>query len=214
MSKHSTHLFWEAEIKRKGLRCEVPGCNKPRWKLGRFCRNHQYVSNQYGHPLGKWIRLYQYQIETDEIRSLFRTNPHHPGLKEALKVIDQQFLSGLTKLSREREWLQVIDHQVPALEILIRITALYLYSWRNPSKLPDDNRLTYALARAVFKSAKKAKQLERKTVLEATGKLLRERLSAFFWNICKSFDQLEENREKIIESYQQPWSFPQPAQQP
>lgn len=155
----------------KGQTCRVQPCSKSRVGLSYFCNAHELRHNRYGHPEGRALyRRKDYSAEVADADKFIKAHMDHPGIQATIQWL-QQWMDDASvgrSIPGQREFRHLNDQSVSPLNILIEIIAIYLLSRSRPYTLPDDDRLTYAFANAVFKLA----PFERREVYE-NGELKR-----------------------------------------
>lgn len=201
MGQQLQHLF-----------CEAGNCPKKRRGVSPHCHGHELRKHRYGHPLGKALERHIYKQELAEVRSFFDEQQDHPAIGAAVQLFDQWKRQAGTKeaLAGQGIFLRLHNHDISSLDILIEVSAVWLYSERNPSQLPDDIRLDYAMARNAARLAgfhRKAygtnvSQLHpRGTELRAAGDRIRQLLSRFFVNLVAALkakaDQAKATRQDL-----------------
>lgn len=193
------------------MRCKAPGCTNPRYNLSAHCRSHFKNAYLYGDPLGRSIPRKEYLREYEEVRDLINSNLTHPATETATKFI-QQWLDDSSKGQARiaaTEMNRLSLGGVTAAQVLIEATALYLYSQRRPKSLPDDERLSYQMANAVFRLAPQVSYVSRDgkrayrrasgASRRATGKRLRDSLGLFFVNVHSAIRRKEEAEQEMKE---------------
>ncbi|MHB8495565.1 MAG: hypothetical protein ACYC9Z_04250 [Casimicrobiaceae bacterium] len=103
----------------------------------------------YGDPEGRKVFPKDYASERREVAGLFRAFPEHPGVLDACKwlrgwldasIAGDKSQPGYLHIARLDRW------NITPLAILSEVCAVWLYAMRHPHTLPDDQRLTFALA--------------------------------------------------------------------
>lgn len=198
--------------------CTVPGCENLRSGLSSYCGKHHHPAVLYGHPHGRSITRKEYAKEIEEVTALLATNPDHPGLTTVLRWLNEWLTQAATgEAPCGNETFGRMHRQgLPALEILTEICAVWVYSQRNPHRLPDDMRLTYALARnpvrlatfeqATLRSGRKMTRQPKTLELRETGKRIRHTLALFLINIHDSLKRREEQTEAVRSSLSIPFN--------
>lgn len=146
-------------IRQAGLTCSITGCRYRRNGLSRHCSWHTTCVRKYGHAQGRQIQKQQYVSYVRLARKLFKRFEGHPALVAALDTMRTLLTPGeeptgkpLRLNARWLLWreLQRLDDITPQAA-LAAVAGIWLYSYTHSRQLPDDNRLTYALANAVFR---------------------------------------------------------------
>src|SRR5262249_14795232 len=135
------------------LTCSVPYCADTRHGASTYCPRHRKANRMYGHPLGRRILTRDYAPEARKIAALLKAHPDHPGTARALAWVEAWLArakAGDTTTPGFAQVARITAHGVTALQVLHACAAVWAYAQRNPRALPDDERLTFALASAVF----------------------------------------------------------------
>jgi len=195
----------------KQMRCKAPGCTNPRYNLSAHCRAHFKNAYLYGDPLGRSIPRREYRREYEEASELIKANLTHPATETATEFI-QKWLDACSMgkaCVAASEMSRLAQGGVTSVQVLIEATALYLYSQRHPKSLPDDDRLSYQMANAVFRLApqasyvsyvgKRAYRRASGAARRATGKRLRDALGLYFVNVHSAIRRKEEAEQGMRE---------------
>jgi hypothetical protein len=148
-----------AEINLKfGGPCRVPRCGRPRLGAHHYCQNHVRAWRRYGHPEG--VRTYprDYATYRTKVRALLAQCPDHVGALAATawlaawieRAARGEPVAAHTQLARLHE------QEVCAERVLEELAAVWTLATVRPRNLPDDERLTFALANAMFYLAPRA----------------------------------------------------------
>jgi hypothetical protein len=164
-------------------------------------------------------------------RRFFVRHPGHPALIAALALMGElikptqeprRIHDGRYQLSRE---LTRLCHAgVEPQEALETATAVWLLSYYQPGVLPDDLRLTYALANAVFR----LRPLDSRKLwvngkphvstrppgalpLALLGSRLRGGLAPFFVNVTQALDAEQQTKAQGARDLRAPFSLPATA---
>src|SRR5437899_7014806 len=135
-----------------GRACGVHHCSQPRRGISAYCASHERRRNLYGHPHGRHIRPKEYAEERSLVAAFIRQHKEHPAINAAVGWLDELLkdaASGRAGIAAG-QFARLHQHGVSANDILVVSSALWVYSRRNPSSLDDDERLSYALGRAVL----------------------------------------------------------------
>jgi hypothetical protein len=156
-----TRFARERTYSNKLRRCSVPDCEKPRNCISRFCTWHKDANRRYGHPLGRIIEKQELAGYVQMAKTAFkRMGDQHPALVAAVDLMQthldprQEPNRGKRPshnprwaLWRELERLRGVD-PTDALAVAV---AVWMFSAANPRELPDNARLSYALAHCIFR---------------------------------------------------------------
>jgi hypothetical protein len=189
--------------------CDLPGCRYRRSFTSRWCCNHADNLRQYGHPLARHIFRREYEGHVKYARRFLTRHAQHPAVIAALEVVDGLLQPGhqpaVRRLSEHyqlwKELVRLERERLQPREVLDVILGLFLFSCHNPRVLPDDQRLTYALANAVFRcrplySRKQWTGTEVKSIPQPPGALavgllgnrLRDALAPFVGNVLHALE--------------------------
>ncbi len=161
MSQHTRSLPYlkDWSSRNRCLPCSAGGCAKLRHWTTQWCRLRTQRVNLYGHPRGRMIYRREY-------RGFFKTVRQHVARcpAETLRVMHELLRDILTphwppKNFRSRRY--VVWQELERLrgvsnreqKALLIVSAIYLLSHHYPDILPDDERLTRALAHGVLRLA-------------------------------------------------------------
>jgi hypothetical protein len=201
-----------------GRPCTAPGCERPRASVNLYCNKHLHPTLIYGHPLGRSILRKTYARETAEITSLFEANPDHPGMTSVLRWINEwmtQAVAGEAPCGTGI-FAHMSRRQLSAMSILIEICSVWLFSHRNPTLLPDDQRLTFALARnpvrlcgfenTTLRSGQTQTKQPKAVELRESGQRIRTTLALFFINVIESLKRRDEQAQAVRSSLSIPFN--------
>jgi hypothetical protein len=219
----SLFKFKEANARLSKEPCSIPHCTRNRLGVNQYCNAHSIKSLRYGHPLGRTIPRSDYQQELNEVLEMFQSHKDHPGLVSVLKWLDDwievaskeeapvgNYILGRIHVKR------IHGMEISALDILAEISAVWVYAHRYPQSLPDDKRLTYALARNVIRLATfekvrygntKTKSTKHPPALElrGVGERIRQTLALFLINVVKSLEAKAEKTKDFRNSLSIPF---------
>jgi hypothetical protein len=143
------------------LPCSVDGCSHRRRMVSLWCELHGARLTYHGSVHGRNISKSEIASYVRLARKLFKKMEGHPALLAAESIMASLLNPGeeprVDKARRpshpgyllHRELLRL--EGVESREALAAVVGCYLYSFHQPRQLPDDVRLTYALARSVLK---------------------------------------------------------------
>ena len=149
MTNRTGRSIREAVQANFGRGCEVPRCHRPRLGASHYCRAHSRARARWGHPQGSRLLRRYYERERRDVTLFLREHEEHPGIQAALAWIGGWLrASSLRDLDQPGQLhaARLDAHGVTPLAILTECGAVWLYSTRNPRTLPDDARLTFAMA--------------------------------------------------------------------
>jgi hypothetical protein len=141
--------------------CAVRTCPYRRNWTSQYCAAHRTRHRRYGHPLGRHVSKDEHASYRKLARRLFRRFADHPGLLAAKEVVAALLSPQQNEPRRKplrlnphwqlwRELTRLRSEGVTPDEALETIVGVWLLSLFEPEKLPDDTRLDYAIAQAVF----------------------------------------------------------------
>lgn len=175
--------------------CESAGCGARRFGVANYCLSHLRARQAHGHPLGRAIRKCDYASERNRIARLLEEQPEYPGVRAALDWL-QSLLTrasyGSGAIARD-EFRRLAAAGVKPRSLLIEMAAVWAFAREYPNRLPDDARLSFALAAAVLKLAPrivKTGGTERRyhtagrAVRAELGEALRSRLAPLLFNLA------------------------------
>lgn len=132
--------------------CAVQHCGKRRRGLSGYCAHHERARNLYGSPHGYRVSPQWYASERKEVFAFLTQHKDHRAIHIATEMLIE-CLEGASEgrpMAHCGQWLRLQSAGVTARDILTEVGALFLYTYRRPNSLPDDDRLTYALGTAVL----------------------------------------------------------------
>lgn len=210
-----------------GRQCSHPSCHQPRFRIGAYCEHHSRLVKEYGHPDGRYVSPKEYQHEAHEVAEFLKQNLTHAGVVAALSWIDEwqnmTISSDPDERAKQPAGIDVMNrlriHGVTPLDVLTEATSLWLYSYRFPSKLMDDKRLTYALSRALYNKAPapkrelwKSGRIVRQRMLvperNGIGGRIRDTLGLLILNIISTIHARQAAKESIKASFCAPFDAP------
>lgn len=136
------------------LPCSHPGCTRNRKGLSSLCHSHYANQRKYGHPNGRPLKHGEYQREFDTVGLFLEAFKDHPAITSATAL----FNTWLTEASLgksvvgRKSWELLYRKGATPDRLLHQVLAVWLYSLREPRRLPDDKRLSYALTREMIKT--------------------------------------------------------------
>lgn len=199
------------------LQCRAPNCTRRRVRISPHCAMHAIRRHRYGHAEGRVIRLKEIEFEHTQVSTFIHAQIGHPAVVAALKWLDQwgsnDSLPAALDMSRLRR------HRVEPVAILIAATAIWIYSQRRPTRLPDDLRLTYAMSRAVLALVPRERRMVASRVgpsrsyclrpgassLRDIGGRMRRSLVAFFINVGNGLIEQERRSRAAVDALRVPF---------
>jgi hypothetical protein len=208
----SNPTFWSRVSTNENKRCTVDGCFNSRHKVSGLCKHHSGVRDRYGHPLGRAILKREYQAEQGDIKEFVARNVEHAAIKAGVQWFDGllKAVSQGLNVPAKRELKQLIYAGVDGRKCLEAVLSTWLYSNRRPSLLPDDIRLTFAIARAVLGLAPREKKKVHKNGKEhfyyrklsyssqkALGAYIRESLAVLAVNVFQALHRKLQREDEL-----------------
>jgi hypothetical protein len=141
--------------------CSFRGCANRRWKISPLCSKHTQAKLVHGVPDGRAILTSEIEPFRKLVRRFLKKHAEHPAVLAALSAVTELItptseaepkgrFDARGHLNRYLRHMR--DENVSALDILEETTATYLLSRFDPRRLPSNEALTWALARAAFYS--------------------------------------------------------------
>ena len=170
------------------------------------------------------LRRY-YERERRDVTLFLREHQEHPGIQAALAWIGGWLrASSLRDLDQPGQLhaARLDAHGVTPLAILTECGAVWLYSTRNPRTLPDDARLTFAMAYAVLRLAphdvRRVYHSARSTTVRyatsthavrtAVGDHLRRTLALLLYRIAETIAARSEQMAAMRDAFAAPFHQP------
>ncbi|MBK8191388.1 MAG: hypothetical protein IPK79_13190 [Vampirovibrionales bacterium] len=166
---------WKHRSQNRWQQCEVGGCYKPRHQSSQYCANHARRQQYYGHAEGYRIKKKDLAPFLKSVKRFFRKHKEHPAIVESIKVLDEWLYEGVILASNGggkacQELRRLYDSGIRGKDVLEVAGAVWLMSHHLPAMIPDDERLTFALSRAILQTCP---QTERITGFSSTGEAKR-----------------------------------------
>jgi hypothetical protein len=216
------HILTHGEkiARNEALPCDVEGCGRRRNRLSRWCGSHRNRAGRSGHPLQRTILPYQWRTEKIDVRELLTANPTHRGLLLAEKFLadwlaNRGRFAVVTKAHPVREALR--RHGATPRDVVIAASAIWLFAERYPTVLPDDERLTHAMARAVIGLMPAERRRTPRGNVEhrrpgtaarrEIGEVLRGELGVLFQNIAHAVQHKDERAREQRETLAAPFGI-------
>src|SRR5690242_15188697 len=135
--------------RRRQRPCKVANCTRPRdpTRYGGLCQPHYLRQARYGHHEGRRIARPEYVKERQAVARLFAMYPHHEGVRGA-SAWAQAWLDASASGDKQQpgylEAARLHRYGVTGRDIVADTCAMFAHFRRRA--LPDDERLTWALA--------------------------------------------------------------------
>ena len=215
MSVYKQFKFIESVDKNEQKKCDVANCFMHRRKVSKHCRKHAKVQALYGHPSGRSISKKEYLGEQHEAERFLKKFADHKAVLAGITFFESWLrqaqegkkVAGINVLKR------MLDSGVTGRDCLHIVLAIWLYSRRQHSKLPDDTRLTFAFSYAFVALCNKGKRagVKRGRVAAKTserrriGEVIREKLGRMVFQSIEAMDKMcdreDELRNALIERF-------------
>lgn len=156
--------------------------------------------------------------ELKEIRAFFKEYHDHPAIVSATQWFDNWLIAASNKETTVGSYIfgRLHAQSISPLDILKEVAAVWLYAHKYPNFLPDDQRLTFALARnagrlATFErrayGASGTKSIRHPPAREARemGEHIRQSLARFFVHLVMALDANEAAAKAFKESLATPF---------
>lgn len=187
--------------------CACSGCFDARYGVSRYCKPHLRANRTHGHPRGVRISRSDYEAEYREVQRLLRDHAStHTGTQNALALVDkwmQRAARGDSDVIGQRELARLARHGVTAERVLAEAAAIFTYSRRNTHRLPDDQRLDFALANNLLRLAPREERSRYtfrgyvcrryvsapKDERQKIGQAIRETLGLYLLNVSTALDE-------------------------
>jgi hypothetical protein len=194
------------------LPCSVQGCPYSRHRLYSVCLRHQANKAHWGDPKAQAIQKKELRGLLSEVRSLVERNEvTHAGLQNALRWFDRWLTDageGKQGVTGSSHIARLYDHGVTGRHLLITCGAVWLFSYRNPHRLPTEKALAFALAHQVMKMVpleyattvtgkRRAIILSRKDRQEI-GEYIRRSLGLLYTNMVASINETEDRERTFV----------------
>ena len=202
MSKKTRTIQFRAAVNRG--KCAVPYCTRERHGASTHCQPHVVAARRYGHPQGRATLPREYANTRARVVKLFDAYPRHPGVQEATQFLANWMNDAApadSTVPAAHQLRRLFQRDVTPRRALEELAAIY--SYRQCGNQPDDARLTFALANALFRLAPREPRITyvggsdkasrhyraiSRSEREAAGRHLRDALGPLLKNIADSID--------------------------
>jgi hypothetical protein len=207
--------FHQSCANNEKLICKYPGCNNHRYGFTGYCDAHRAISRRvlfYGHVNGRRIKRREYPAEFNEVRELVTLHVEHPAIATGIEHVSAWLKLAISPLDciARRVAFRLIDHQVPAQDILVELIAAWLYWWRRRDRMPnregwnEKRTLPLHLGWCVNGLVRPDGQYIRYTDVEALGRMFLERLAGLFVNVARSLEKKADKRRAEQDALREP----------
>lgn len=202
-------------------RCRGPGCTSNRCGISPYCRRHHRGNTRHGHPEGRKINPKEYAHEKNVVAEFLERHAQHEGLQSAQRWLDRwpHAASVGEAVPGQREMARIAEHRVPAKDLLLEACSVFLFSRWQPRQLPDDERLTFALATGVLGKVPQEKRYGhkngkpyyrgvplRKVAKREIGSRIRLHLAPLLLNVALGIEAEREAQQREALALHQPFS--------
>jgi len=205
------------------LTCNANGCVQRRSRGSQFCISHMKRQRLHGHPWGRALQPRELNVYRRQAREFLAFHEDYKQISAATALLNEILSLGANDHSSkpiERELFRLVQGGLGGSEALEVILAVWLYSMTEPNRLPDDQRLTYALGTALLK----ARPLKTYVTLTAEGKrtrryfapsggprkelgeIIRSRLGLLFANATAALREEERQRRERVKTLATPFT--------
>jgi len=194
-------------------KCELPECNKRRRGLSRFCHYHRTKFQRYGDPNGKSYIPSTWNNERSEVIELLALNADHPGITRAIEFLDRWIFGCGRGVGVGHECIdQLHISQVTGRQVLTEITAIYLFSLRNPHRIFTkryyhrkhhyyyESHLFMLMARKVILMVPGKSQNLKHLTVRHIARHLRKNLGVLIDNVARSIEEKFEDHAELMRS--------------
>lgn len=226
-TKTERHHFTIRNITRQ---CTVDGCNAPRHGLGRLCRLHRGRATRNGHPLASTIKVAVLGPRLARMTRFIAEHRDTAQVQMALAVTEEFLREGVyvsgsrgsTAADVRRELRRLTDQGVTPEDALAVIGAVWLVSVQDPRHLPNDDRLSFALANRLLKMrpyhftagyhggkrVKVVRHFPGAYVYRALGSFIRDHLGLFLMNVAAAVEAEDSQQAHAQAVMARPFSAP------
>ncbi len=222
------HLRIAVEEENKRMPCSVPGCTRRRHGLAKLCTTHHQTRSYHGHALGRDILRSATKPYEEKFRDFKERFPEHRAILAA-----EQWLDDL--LSEPRKYVTnqyVVDRFEAAhmrgangRDLLELLAGVWLLSQYRPGELPDDERLTFALAKRTLMHWRKGRKdtasardnaeplpamriKKRTTTFRTIGELIRRYIGVLLQRVCERMQKDEQALQALRNELWTPFHTP------
>jgi hypothetical protein len=207
--------------------CTCQGCSQNRAALSPFCKRHNSVYKQYGHPKAGPVKQGHYASYRQAVVDLIDANEGHQGLTAALTYLGgwmQRAVANENAFKGASEVSYLARHGITAKHLLIEACAFNCYlSQQGRSPLPDQRSEAFALSRALlllaprprrFTAAQNAKGGKGYSVrpsfaaLDSIGSHLRAVLANVLANVSMAVADRESQAQDTLKALSEPLKPP------
>jgi hypothetical protein len=218
----------EFEQENKRQPCSVSGCTQRRTGMAKYCPHHHNRRFYHGHALGREILRSDTEPYNKKFRQFKERWPDHPAI-----IAAEQFLDDL--LADPRKYI-THQHAADRLEaaamrgangrdMLELLAGVWMYAHYRPRELPDDARLTFALAKRSLMHWRKGRKdttsardnaepmapmsvKQRTTTFRAIGTVIRRYIGVLLERVCDRMNKDEQARQDLRNELWTPFRTP------
>jgi hypothetical protein len=130
--------FEQALANNEMLRCKTPDCYYSRKGLSGYCKDCKFSMYAYGVSRGRTLRVKDYQLELNEIKSLIVVNTDHDGLIDTCdrisKILARSLQGDSSGIPSNHIWANLERNGVKPVTLIAHAAAIYLLSMRQKGK--------------------------------------------------------------------------------
>lgn len=209
------------------LPCSIASCHNRRSHSSRWCSSHAKRNKFYGHPQGRALSSREVRPYRSQGRIFLRDHWDTTPVEEAVRFFNELLSLGSNEQGAsdsEKQLYRLALFGLTASEALEIVLGVWLYSAAEPRALPDDKRLTYAMATALFKARtvdntvtyqRDGKRIRRYftppgNARKEVGEILRSRLGLFMSNVNEALKEKVRKRQESVHRLAQPFNTTTP----
>lgn len=202
--------------------CSHPGCPRHRRSVSTYCDKHERALSRWGAPDAKFIRPSRMNGWRRGIRALVLANPHHPGLREGVRIVDHWLHArgafadpGRTLGHRER----LRKAGVTATDVVVELATVRAFF--DAHRMDDSgHRLAFAMSQSILRLAPRATciskktgkpyldQYNRPTVLREIAPVLMARIGILVLNLAAALHDEAKREVDLREAFASPFTVP------
>ena len=201
--------------------CIIPGCNKKRSALTRYCSAHNYRRRQFGSPYGYRVKPNDVRLERIKAEHIVKNNQDHPAIEMGCSYFQnwiEQAQAQAPGICAAKEFRRLGEDGVSGEDLFIEVIAVALFAEANPDTVPQNEgpepyQIALALAVLCFKKGVKrgAKCIGHIKISSETrrevGKVLWNDLSRVIVQVKSAIQEREKEEEAKLYKQQQRFIF-------
>ena len=140
-----------AYAENRNLKCSVGWCTNLRRGLARYCTMHENNLKRNGHVKARSIPKTELRGYQARVAAFLDAHAGDPTVRQAVAWCASLLRGAQNEKRPLAGYLQRLSVKgITGREVLERVAAAWLLSWQDPYRLPDDDRLTFQLAKQVL----------------------------------------------------------------